>query len=119
MRSSHCARDKDSVGAAYFLSPLATGPVAQSFRNPRRYGAAPLHAPLAPGSVRQLVKQAGDSAARRHRNHAENVLRAELGMLAAVTTEVISHLAFCAGWPSAMWAAQLAYTMPIENRKSE
>src|SRR5205823_9818159 len=44
------------------------------------------------------------------------VLRAELGMLAAVTTEVISHLAFCAGWPSARWAAQLAYTMPIGNR---
>ena len=69
--------------------------------------------------MRQLVKQAGDSAARRHRNHAENVLRAELGMLAAVTIEVIAHLAFCAGWPSAIWAAQLAYTMPIENRKSE
>jgi len=40
-------------------------------------------------------------------------------MLAAVTTEVVAHLAFCAGWPSAMWAAQLAYTMPIENRKSK
>jgi alkylhydroperoxidase/carboxymuconolactone decarboxylase family protein YurZ len=49
---------------------------------------------------------------------AENVLRAELGMLAAVTIEVIAHLAFCAGWPSAMWAARLAFTMPIEIGKS-
>jgi len=40
-------------------------------------------------------------------------------MLAAVITDVVTRLAFCAGWPSAMWAAQLAYTMPIENRKSE
>ena len=30
MRSSHCARGKDSARAAYFLSPLATAPVAQS-----------------------------------------------------------------------------------------
>jgi hypothetical protein len=30
MRSSHCARGKDSAGAAYFLSPLVTAPVAQS-----------------------------------------------------------------------------------------
>jgi hypothetical protein len=30
MRSSHCARGRDSAGAAYFLSPLATAPVAQS-----------------------------------------------------------------------------------------
>jgi LDH2 family malate/lactate/ureidoglycolate dehydrogenase len=30
MRSSHCARGKDSAGAAYFLSPLATARVAQS-----------------------------------------------------------------------------------------
>ena len=30
-------------------------------------------------TCRQLVEQAGDSTARRHRNHAENVLRAELG----------------------------------------
>jgi hypothetical protein len=30
-------------------------------------------------TCRQLVEQAGDSAARRHRNHAENALRAELG----------------------------------------
>jgi len=30
-------------------------------------------------TCRQLVEQAGDSAARRHRNHAENVLRVEFG----------------------------------------
>jgi len=27
MRSSHCARGKDSARAAYFLSPLATAPL--------------------------------------------------------------------------------------------
>jgi len=34
-------------------------------------------------------------------------------------TEVITHLAFCAGWPSAMSAAQLAYTVLVENQKPE
>ena len=32
-------------------------------------------------------------------------------------TEVITHLAFYAGWPSAMSAAQLAYTVLAENQK--
>jgi alkylhydroperoxidase/carboxymuconolactone decarboxylase family protein YurZ len=116
MRSSHCARGKGSAGAAYFLNPLATAPVAQS--SEIRAAAEPaLQAVSLRETCRQLVEQAGDSAARRHRNHAENVLRAELGMLAAVTTEVIAHLAFCAGWPSAMWAAQ-TNLMPIEIGKS-
>ena len=30
-------------------------------------------------------------------------------------TEMITHLAFYAGWPSAMSAAQLAYTVLVEN----
>ena len=34
-------------------------------------------------------------------------------------TEVITHLAFYAGWPSAMSAAQLAYTVLVENQPSE
>ena len=34
-------------------------------------------------------------------------------------TEVITHLAFYAGWPSAMSAAQLAYTVLVENQKPE
>jgi 4-carboxymuconolactone decarboxylase len=34
-------------------------------------------------------------------------------------TEVITHLAFYAGWPSAMSAAQLAYTVLVENQKAE
>ena len=34
-------------------------------------------------------------------------------------TEVITHLAFYAGWPSAMSAAQLAYTVLVEKQKSE
>jgi 3-hydroxyisobutyrate dehydrogenase-like beta-hydroxyacid dehydrogenase len=38
-------------------------------------------------------------------------------MLAAVTTEVIAHLAFCAGWPSAMWAARAS--LHDADRKSE
>jgi alkylhydroperoxidase/carboxymuconolactone decarboxylase family protein YurZ len=45
------------------------------------------------------------------------VLRVEFGKLAAVTIEVIARLAFCAGWPSAMWAAQ-ANLMSIEIGKS-
>jgi hypothetical protein len=85
-------------------------------RNPRRYGAAPYKHLSLRETCRQLVEQAGDSAARRHRNHAENVLRVEFGKLAAVTIEVIAHLAFCAGWPSATWAAQ-ANLMPIEIGK--
>ena len=31
--------------------------------------------------------------------------------------EVITHLAFYAGWPAAMSAAQLAYTVLVENQK--
>jgi hypothetical protein len=61
---------------------------------PQRY---PYHAHkrLSPRETcRQLVEQ---ECARRHRNHAKHVLRAELGVLAAVVTEVIAHLAFCAG----------------------
>ena len=88
MRSSHCARGKDSAGATYFLNYRACRSI---LRNPRRYKRLSLRE-----TCRQLVEQAGDSAARRRRNQ-ENVLRAELGMLAAVTTEVIAHLAFCAG----------------------
>ncbi len=34
-------------------------------------------------------------------------------------TEVITHLAFYAGWPSAMSAAQLAYTVLVDKQKSE
>lgn len=34
-------------------------------------------------------------------------------------TEVITHLAFYAGWPSAMTAAQVAYTILVEKQKSE
>ena len=34
-------------------------------------------------------------------------------------TEVITHLAFSAGWPSAMSAAQLAYTVLVESQKAE
>ena len=33
--------------------------------------------------------------------------------------EVITHLAFYAGWPAAMSAAQLAYTIVVEGKKSE
>jgi len=40
-------------------------------------------------------------------------------MLATVSTEVIAHLTFCAGWPSAISAAQLAYTVLVENQKPE
>jgi 4-carboxymuconolactone decarboxylase len=32
-------------------------------------------------------------------------------------SEIITHLAFYAGWPAAMSAAQLAYTQLIENEK--
>src|SRR5262245_12014373 len=34
-------------------------------------------------------------------------------------SEMITHLAFYAGWPSAMSAAQLAYTQLIENKPSK
>jgi 4-carboxymuconolactone decarboxylase len=34
-------------------------------------------------------------------------------------SEVITHLAFYAGWPSAMSAAQLAYTQLIESKQSK
>ena len=33
-------------------------------------------------------------------------------------TEVITHLAFYAGWPAAMSAAQVAYTVLVENQQS-
>jgi 4-carboxymuconolactone decarboxylase len=34
-------------------------------------------------------------------------------------SEIITHLAFYAGWPSAMSAAQLAYAQLIENQQSK
>ena len=34
-------------------------------------------------------------------------------------TEVITHMAFYAGWPAAMSAAQVAYTVLVENKKAE
>jgi 4-carboxymuconolactone decarboxylase len=34
-------------------------------------------------------------------------------------SEVITHLAFYAGWPSAMSAAQLAYTQLVESKQPE
>ena len=34
-------------------------------------------------------------------------------------TEVITHLEFYAGWPSAMTAAQVAYTILVEKQKAE
>jgi len=34
-------------------------------------------------------------------------------------TEIITHLAFYAGWPAAMPAAQLAYTVLEENHNAE
>jgi 4-carboxymuconolactone decarboxylase len=41
------------------------------------------------------------------------------GVTAEEIGEAITHLAFYAGWPSAMSAAQLAYTVLIENKKPE
>jgi len=40
MRSSHCARGKDSAGAAYFLSPLAR--LAETFPMGVKAGVEPL-----------------------------------------------------------------------------
>jgi 4-carboxymuconolactone decarboxylase len=34
-------------------------------------------------------------------------------------SEIITHLAFYAGWPAAMSAAQIAYTVVVEGKKSE
>jgi len=34
-------------------------------------------------------------------------------------TEVITHMAFYAGWPAAMSAAQVAYTVLVEGSKGE
>jgi 4-carboxymuconolactone decarboxylase len=34
-------------------------------------------------------------------------------------TEVITHMAFYAGWPAAMSAAQVAYTVLVESNKGE
>ena len=34
-------------------------------------------------------------------------------------TETITHLAFYAGWPAAMSAAQLAYSVLVEGKKAE
>ena len=34
-------------------------------------------------------------------------------------TEVITHMAFYAGWPAAMSAAQVAYTVLVEDSKGE
>ena len=34
-------------------------------------------------------------------------------------SEIITHLAFYAGWPAAMSAAQLAYTVVVEGKKAE
>jgi len=34
-------------------------------------------------------------------------------------SEIITHLAFYAGWPAAMSAAQLAYTVVVEGKKGE
>src|SRR6202049_1409273 len=34
-------------------------------------------------------------------------------------SEVITHMAFYAGWPSAMTAAQVAYTVLVEGNKGE
>ena len=34
-------------------------------------------------------------------------------------TEVITHMAFYAGWPAAMSAAQLAYTVLVEGKKDD
>ena len=34
-------------------------------------------------------------------------------------TEVITHMAFYAGWPAAMSAAQVAYTVLVEDNKGE
>jgi 4-carboxymuconolactone decarboxylase len=34
-------------------------------------------------------------------------------------TEVITHLAFYAGWPAAMSAAQVAYTVLVESQQSK
>jgi 4-carboxymuconolactone decarboxylase len=34
-------------------------------------------------------------------------------------TEVITHMAFYAGWPAAMSAAQVAYTVLVEDNEGE
>ena len=49
--------------------------------------------------------------------HIERALRN--GVTKEEISEVITHLVFYAGWPSAMSAAQLAYTVLVENPKPE
>jgi hypothetical protein len=60
MRSSHCARGKDSAGAAYFSEPFGYRACRSILRNPRRYGAAPYKRLSLRETCRQLVEQSGD-----------------------------------------------------------
>ena len=39
------------------------------------------------------------------------------GLTQEEITEVITHMAFYAGWPAAMSAAQVAYTVLVEEKK--
>jgi 4-carboxymuconolactone decarboxylase len=41
----------------------------------------------------------------------------ENGVTQEEITEVITHMAFYAGWPAAMSAAQVAYTVLVEDNK--
>ena len=43
----------------------------------------------------------------------------ENGVTKDEVVEVITHLAFYAGWPAAMSAAQLAYSVLVEGKKAE
>ena len=53
-------------------------------------------------------------------NPDENLSRAiDNGVTQEEITEVITHTAFYAGWPAAMSAAQIAYTVLVEGNTGE
>lgn len=67
---------------------------------------------------RSLVTVAALIATHRPEQLASHLERAiNNGVTKEEITEVITHLAFYAGWPSAMSAAQLAYTQLVENEQ--
>lgn len=67
---------------------------------------------------RSLVTLAALIATYRPEQLTSHLTRAvDNGVTTEEISELITHLAFYAGWPSAMSAAQLAYTQLIENEK--
>ena len=114
-----CASCGQSVSAHTFVPRLPDGHALVDYTNDVIYGDLWERKALSKRD-RSLITVAALVATYRPEQLVSHLSRAIAnGVTQEEITEVITHMAFYAGWPAAMSAAQVAYTVLVEGNKGE